>query len=62
MQARVRTWCRGGKEVKYERGETLLLVEKTDNDCWKVRYIYTLKVSPIFLLVYSVYKFVNEEE
>ena len=48
--------------MKYERGETLLLVEKTDNDCWKVRCIYTLKVSPIFLLVYSVYKFVNEEE
>ena len=38
MQARVRTWCQGGKEVKYEKGETLLLVEKTDSDQWKVRY------------------------
>ena len=39
MQARVRTLCRGGDEVKYERGETLYLIDKTDNDRWKVRYI-----------------------
>ena len=24
--------------MKYEKGETLLLVEKTDSDQWKVRY------------------------
>ena len=39
MQARVRTLCRGGDEVKFEKGEVFFLIDKTDNDRWKVRYI-----------------------
>ena len=50
MQARVRTLCRGGDEVKYESGEIFLLIDKTDNDRWKVRYIYTYMYTVTFLL------------